>query len=128
MKSLLAALGLIILATSCSCSEEKPNFNKEEILEMLREGAPDLEVILPPSINEPLVHCHEFLPPCKNGYKVKIKNMEVTGLYYEDQKKAYKSAKAIRGYHLRNWAFDQVAGEPILERFFEENLNARKVE
>lgn len=128
MKRFFVFIGLMCLAFSCSCSNEEPNYSKEDILSMLREGAPDLEIILPPSINEQLVPCYEFLPPCKNGYKVKIKNMEVTGLYYEDQKKAYKSAKAIRGYHLRNWAFDQVSGEPILERFFEKHLGARKVE
>lgn len=95
---------------------------------MLKEAEPDLVVMVPESITQPLVYCNEYLPPCKVGYKVKIKGMEVTGLYYESQKKAYKSAKSMRGYHLRNWAFDQVAGEPILERLFEERLNARKVE
>lgn len=95
---------------------------------MLREGDPGLVIMVPPSISQPLVNCGDYLPPCRLGYKVKIKNLEVTGLYYEDQKKAYKSAKSMRGYHLRNWAFDQVRDEPILERFFENHLNAKKVE
>lgn len=121
------ALFLLSLAiVSCSCSD-RPNFTKEEVLEKLRAADPNLEVMVPPSITQPLVHCREYLPPCQIGYKVKIKGMEVTGLYYEDQKRAYKSAKSIRGYHLRNWAFDQVAGEPILERIFEDHLKAKKV-
>lgn len=122
-------LWLIIasIAVSCSCSKES-NLYKEEILEMARQGDPNLEVLVPPSMTIPLVNCGEYLPPCRTGYKVKIFGMEVTGLYYEDQDKAFKSAKSMRGYHLRNWAFDQVSGEPILERFFEKHLNAKKVE
>ena len=95
---------------------------------MLREGDPDLEVLVPPSISQPLVHCGDYLPPCQVGYKVKIKNMEVTGLLYDEQEDALKSAKSMRGYHLRNWAFDNVTGEPILERFFETHLGAKKLQ
>ncbi len=95
---------------------------------MLLEADPGLEIMVPASMTEPLVVCADYLPPCKVGYKVKVKGMEVVGLYYESQKNAYKSAKSMRGYHLRNWAFDHVKGEPILERFFEKHLNARAVE
>lgn len=125
MKISFPFLFLAFIFNSCS---DSPNLNKEQVLEMLREGDPNLEVMVPLSISQPLVNCGEYLPPCQVGYKVKIKNMEVTGLFYEDQKRAYKSAKSMRGYHLRNWAFDQVAGEPILERFFENEMGAKKVE
>ncbi|MBC74749.1 MAG: hypothetical protein CME64_01920 [Halobacteriovoraceae bacterium] len=112
----------------CSCSDEKPNFNKVEVLQMMLDGDPGLEIMVPKSMAEPLVVCADYLPPCKVGYKVKINGMEVVGLYYESQKNAYKSAKSMRGYHVRNWAFDQVKGEPILERFFKKPLNAHPVE
>ena len=118
----------LFLFIGCSCSGEKPNYNKLDILGMMMEGDPDLEIMVPPSISQPLVRCSEYLPPCQIGYKVKIKNLEVTALYYEDQKNAFKSAKSMRGYHLRNWAFDQVVGEPILERFFKKHLNATRIE
>lgn len=95
---------------------------------MLRSGTSDIEILVPESLSKPLVYCSDYMPPCKIGYKVKIKKMEVVGLYYEDQQEAYESAKSMRGYHLRNWAFDNVAGEPVLEALFEKHLKAKKIQ
>ena len=128
MKLLLSILFSCSLFTACFEEEKKPNFNKEQMMRMLQEAAPDLVIMVPPNITTPLVHCQEYLPPCRLGYKVKIKNMEVTGLLYDSQEKAFKSAKSMQGYYLRNWAFDQVAGEPILERLFEQKLGAKKAD
>lgn len=119
---------LFVFVSFCSCSNQKPNLDKNDMLAMLLEADPQLQIMVPESISKPLVYCHDYRPACITGYKVKIKNLEVVGLYYEDQEQARKSARAIRGYHLRNWAFDQVSGEPILERFFETRLKAQKIE
>lgn len=118
---------LIVSVTSCSCSSEKPNLDQLQLLEMVRVFEDDVVLMIPPGLDKPLVHCHEFLPPCKAGYKVKIKGLEVTALYYETKKNAKESAKSMRGYVFRNWAFDQVRGEPILERFFENKIKAKKM-
>jgi hypothetical protein len=120
------SLMLIFLFSSCSCSSEKPNLDQMQLLEMVREIESDVELMVPPSLDKPLVNCYKFLPPCKLGYKVKIKGLEVTALYYEDKSKAKESATSIRGYQFRNWAFDQVRGEPILERFFENKIEAKR--
>lgn len=123
----LIYLIMIVSVTSCSCSSEKPNLDQLQLLEMVREIEDNVELMVPPSIDKPLVYCHEYLPPCKAGYKVKLNGLEITALYYETKKNAKESAKSMRGYVFRNWAFDQVRGEPILERFFENKVKAKRM-
>jgi hypothetical protein len=124
---LLSYLFIGVFFISCSCSSEKPNLDQLQLFEFVRSLDDSVELMIPPSLDKPLVNCYEFLPPCKTGHKVKIKNLEVTALYYETKAEAKKSAKSVRGYLYRNWAFDQVRGEPILERFFENKLKAKKM-
>lgn len=117
---------LVLIFAISGCNEEAPNMDQLELLELIKSLESDIEVLVPPSLNKPLVYCYKYLPPCKLGYKVKIKGLEVTALYYEEKKSAKESAKSLKGYQFRNWAFDDVKGEPILERFFENELGAQK--
>jgi hypothetical protein len=51
--------------------------------------------------------------------------MDIKVLYYLNQDRALKSAKRIRGYVSRNWVFDDVRGEPILERLIMKHMDAK---
>lgn len=112
----------LLLLASCSGPE---TYDHLQIMEMARKGDPDLEIMLPPSLDKPLVYCSYYKPPCFTGYKVKIKKLMVTALEYKDPMAALISAKAIDGYIARNWVFDDVRGEPILERFVVKYLGAK---
>lgn len=116
---------IALLFIFISCSKET-TISREALLEKASEADPELEVMIPPSLDKPLVYCNRYRPPCVAGYKIKIKRLEVTALEYETEKAAYKSAKFIKGYVLHNWVFDDVTGEPILERFFTEQIGAKK--
>lgn len=122
MKFFIGFLSLFLLA----CNEESPTLDQLQLLELIKSLESDVVVRVPPSLDKPLVFCNEYMPPCKLGYKVLIKRLEVTALYYETKKEAQESAKSLRGYQYRNWAFDDVKDEPILERFFSEKLGAKK--
>ena len=123
---MMRLLIIMMMAFSFSCTDEKPNLNQLELLELIKSLESDVEVLVPPSLDKPLVYCYKYLPPCKRGYKVKIKGLEVTALLYETKKNAKESAISLKGYQYRNWAFDQVRTEPILERFFEDEVGAKK--
>ena len=125
MKLLISTL-FLSLFLFISCNEEEPNMDQLELLEMIRSMEEDVEVLVPPSLDKPLVFCNEYMPPCKLGYKVKIKGLEVTALFYQEKKNAKESAKSLKGYQFRNWAFDDVKDEPILERFFENKVGAKR--
>ncbi len=110
-----------------SCSDdEKPNFSNKEFLEMARRGDPDLKLILPKDISQTVVQCGDYEPACRYGLKVVVKKVELKALFYDEQKNALKAAKRIEGYVSRNWVLDDVRGEPILERFVTEYLEAKK--
>lgn len=78
------------------------------------------------TIDKALVSCGEYKFPCKIGYLVVIKNLELKALYYESQDEAVESARFLKSYRARNWVFDDVVGEPILERFIVRHLKAKK--
>lgn len=47
-------------------------------------------------------------------------------LEYATEAEAKKAAQKYRGYYTANWFFDDVAGEPLLEKFVQEHLDAKK--
>jgi len=92
---------------------------------MAREVDPNMQVIIG-SIEKASVTCSDYKYPCKIGYLVKLKGLELKALFYESQQNALNSAKHIKGYRARNWVFDDVRGEPILERAVTEGMKASK--
>jgi hypothetical protein len=117
-------LFFVILLYGCSCNSEPPNISQKEMHEMIKDADPTMKIEISTDISKALVDCREFTPNCRIGYRVIVKGLEVNALYYEEQKEAKMAAKRIRGFYLRNWVFDQVKGEPILERFFSEKIKA----
>lgn len=101
--------------TSCSCESELPNYSKQEMLSWAREADPNMTIKIG-NLSKALVDCKEYTPRCRTGYRVVIKTIEFNVLEYQDQKAALAAAKRIRGYVARNWVFDEVRGEPVLER------------
>jgi len=95
---------------------------------MAREGDPELKLILPTSIAETVVDCGDYTPNCRYGLKVVVKNVELKALFYDKQDDALKAGKRARAYVSRNWVLDDVAGEPVLERFVKKYLYAKKAE
>ena len=122
MKKIIISL-FILNFLSCA-KKTLPNYSNKEFLEMGKKGDPDLKVIIPGSISETVVDCNEYTPACRYGLKVIVKNISLKALFYDDQKNALSAAKRFNGYISRNWALDDVRGEPILERYVVKYLNA----
>lgn len=106
---------LAFILVSCSCSEDSPTWDKDEMLDFAREADPDMKIKIG-DLSKTLVDCRDYIPRCLIGYRVVLKGLEFNALTYKDQKLAIKAAKRIRGYYSRNWVFDEVRGEPVLER------------
>lgn len=109
---------------SCSCSEEKPNYGKEQMLEWARQADPEMKIKVG-SMQKTLVDCRDYTPRCVIGYRVVLKELKFNALFYNDQEKALAAAKRIRGYYARNWVFDEVRGEPVLERLIKKHLKGK---
>lgn len=120
----LTYLLLSFILVSCSCSEELPNYDKKEMLGMAYEADPNMKIEVG-TIDKTLVDCKDYVPRCRTGFRVVIKGIKFNALLYNDQKIALKAAKRIRGYVSRNWVFDEVRGEPVLERIVMKHLKAK---
>ena len=117
----------IILLTVFSCTKEELRFSREDILRLGKKEFQNFKFVVPPRIGIKLVDCSKYIPKCLSGYKGKAKLLEFNILEFKNSKEAMMSAKSYNGYYSRNWAFDLVTGEPILERFVKKAFNAKKV-
>jgi hypothetical protein len=124
-------LSFILLFTlvGCSCSkEEEDTILRQDLYRKAKLGDENVRFKMPKSIGDTLVNCYEYVPRCKFGYIVIVKELEVKALEYETIEGAKKSAKRIQGYRAANWVFDDVAGEPVLEWYVKKYLGAKKAE
>lgn len=122
MRSLLSLMTLILIV---SCFED--TYSPDDLFKMIKAGDPSMKAVMPKSPTEPLVRCDEYKPACKNAFVIRIKEMDVIFLSYSSQEDAAKAAAYIKGFVVRNWAIDDVSGEPVLEDFMMKYLGARKV-
>jgi len=116
---------LLFIFISCSNDGEVPNISRDKMLAMARLADPTMRIKVG-SIDKALVDCKEYVHRCRTGYMVVIKNLEMKALYYENQKSALASAKRLKAFYYRNWVFEDVRGEPILERFVLSHLHGKK--
>jgi hypothetical protein len=116
----------ILLVLFSGCDKTPEIWDNLTVLKMAKEEEPSLVVMVPPSLDKPLIYCDTYTPPCKAGYKIVIKGMVMIPLEYKTVREAYDAARRINGYWVRNWAFDDTNGEPILERFVIKVFGAKK--
>lgn len=121
----LFALFLITLSIlGASCTKEV-KYSKEELYAKAVAAEPSTTFVLPKSINEG-VSCSEYSEGCLSAHIVKVHNLELIAVEFMTEADAVYAAKKFRGYYLRNWMLDDVTGEPVLEKFVTEKLEAKK--
>ena len=107
-----------------SCTKEV-RYTKEKLLKLAQAADPTVTYMLPKSINEG-VNCAAYTEGCLSGHLVRVQNLEMIAVEFMTEEQAKRAAIKYRGYYLRNWFFDDVAGEPLLEAFVLNKLNAIK--
>lgn len=124
MRHLILALIAVLSILAASCTKEV-RYTKEDLLAKAQAGEPSVQLILPKSINEG-ISCANYTEGCVSGHTVKVKGLDLIAVEFQTQEQAKYGAKKIRGYYARNWVFDDVTGEPILEEFVSRVLDAKK--
>jgi hypothetical protein len=119
MKTILL---LSILAASCT---KELKYSKEALLKKAQEADPSVTVILPRTMAEG-VNCSEYSVGCLSAHIVRVKQLDLIAVEFSSEAEALYAAKKFKGYYLRNWLLDDVRGEPILEAFVTEHLQAKK--
>ncbi len=84
-----------------------------------------ITVILPKSMAEG-VTCVEYSEGCLSAHIVRIKHLDLIAVEFMSVGEAKLAAKKFRGYYTHNWMLDDVTGEPVLEKFVTDHLEAKK--
>ena len=114
MKTLsILVVGLLVLA----CSKKEPIYTKEEMLALTPFEGPDkVELVLARDIND-AVPCGDYGEGCVSAHRFRARGLGFIAVEFETTAQAENSAKKIYAYTARNWLFDDVDGEPELERW-----------
>ena len=109
----------ILILFLFSCTKKEAIYTKEDLFYMAREKDPTAQLILPANINE-AVDCSEYGEGCHTGHRVLVKGLEMIAVEFDTHANAMMAAKSIKAWVARNWLFDDVTGEPELEKFVKE--------
>lgn len=113
---------LSILAASCT---KEVKYTKEALLAKAQEADSSVTYILPKSMTEG-VSCNDYTEGCLSAHIVRVKDLDLIAVEFMSEAEAIHAAKKFRGYYIHNWLLDDVAGEPVLEKFVTEKLDAKK--
>lgn len=113
---------LSILSASCT---KEVKYSKEELYAKAVAADPTTSFVIPKSISQG-ASCSDYTEGCLSAHIVKVQNLEMIAVEFMTEKEAIYAAKKFRGFYVRNWMLDDVAGEPILEKFVTEKLEAKK--
>ena len=115
---------MISLIFVFSCNKEL-KYTKEDLFAKAKAADPSTTFILPKSMNEG-PNCRDYTDGCLATHIVQIKNLDLIAVEFLTEEQAKYAAKKVRGFYVRNWMLDDVAGEPALEKFVTESLEAKK--
>lgn len=124
MKLVLLTLILFIFA-GCSCDIHDIIITKSMMLKLAQEEDPSVEVIIPKEITGG-VKCTSYDPGCTGAFQAKVRDVEIVLVEFKEEEQARKQAYKIDQYYAKNWVFDDVTGEPVLEKFVTKVYNAKR--
>ncbi|HAZ13328.1 MAG: hypothetical protein A2X86_15105 [Bdellovibrionales bacterium GWA2_49_15] len=123
----------LIFGIICSgaCTKKNVPVDKITMLKMAQDYDPTVKPILPKDLSSG-VRCkteggeNVYGEGCLAGFQVQVGplDMEVIEFASEDQAKA--EALRLNQYYFKNWVFDNVTNEPILEHFVKNAFNAQQ--
>lgn len=113
-----------MLITSCSGD---PKYTAMQMFQMAYDVDPSIEEV---RINDPAlsIRCSDYPPGCvpNSGKRFKVRLVELIVVQYQNQTLAREAARKLGQYYVRNWLFDDVSGEAVLENFVTQVYGAEK--
>jgi len=118
-----------------SCSKEE-SFSKLDMYKLGVDVEPKLEVLMPshPDGNCPEDHpacvlgikCEDYGPGCVAGFSAKVRLVTLILVEFDSEESAMAEAKKLNQYYAKNWLFDDVTNEPVLEDFVKKAYGATR--
>jgi len=109
------------LSLSFACTKKEPVYTISEMFKMAKEADASFEEVFIPdtqNFRHLRVICDNYGEGCKgNGKRFKVKGVDILVIEFESESTARAEAQRINQWHARNWLFDDVTNEPILESY-----------
>ena len=120
------ALFFLFLIISSSCTKES-RYSSSEMWKLAFKADPSIELIL---ITEPTkrILCENYQAKgCifGSGKRIKVRLVELIAIEFATETDARNAAKTYNQYYAKNWFFDEVKGEPVLESFIKNVYGAK---
>lgn len=114
----------ILLFSSCS---KEVKYSASDMWGMAYKKDPTIELLI---ITDPKkrVLCENYnVTGCipGSGKRIKVRLVELMAMEFDTEENARKAAISYDQYYAKNWFFDEVKGEPVLESFIKEVYNAK---
>jgi hypothetical protein len=120
------ALFFLFLISSISCSKEV-KYSASEMWKLAYTKDPSIELVL---VTDPAkrILCENYeVKGCVfgSGKRIKVRLIELIAIEFASEEDAKNAAKYYNQYYARNWFFDDVKGEPVLESFIKDVYGAK---
>lgn len=80
------------------------------------EAAPHIQILLPDE-KYPEINCTFYGHGCKSGMRMKMNELLLVAIEFDSEDHAKRAAIKFDGYYKKNWFFDEISNEPILQDF-----------
>jgi len=60
-----------------------------------------------------------------SGKRIKVRLVDLIAIEFDTEENAKEAARTYNQYYAKNWFFDDVRGEPVLESFIKEVYDAK---
>lgn len=121
----MKSLSLFFIAFWLGSCTKEVKYTKEQLYAKAVAADSSVTFVLPKSIGEG-VSCSSYTEGCLSAHTVQVRQLEMIAVEFMTEEQAKFAAKKVRGYYAHNWLFDDVRGEPVLEKFVTESLEAKK--
>jgi len=118
---------LFILFLNIFSCQKNEKIDRFKFFQIAKDQDPEIEQLLPKDMASG-INCQNYGEGCLGGFTAKVKGLDFIYLEFDSETLAKKEAKRINGYYRGNWVFDDVTGEPVLERFVKNVYHAERAE
>lgn len=110
------------------CTGEKKRYSATELwFKALKFDETIEQVPIPQHEAHRRILCQNYGDGCVpgSGKRILIRKVELIAVEFIDEEHAKAEALRLNGYFFKNWFFDDVTGEPVLESFVKEAFGAQ---
>lgn len=118
---------LIFTLFVLSCTQEE-RYTTTEMWNMGKAVEPNIMLVpIPNHETDRRILCENYGPGCikGSGRRILVRRVELIALQFESIEQARAEARKINQWHAKNWLFDDVTDEPVLESFVKEAFDAQ---